>query len=149
LYLRRTLRLTEAPVQAWIQIIGHDFVEAFVNGRRAALTPIVGHNRLGGAIMDITPLLHEGENSIALHVPQMVLHRPPAVAIGGELRFADGETWMLSDADQWRSTNHYDRQGTFWYETQFDDDHWEQPAEADAVYWRAQVYAPPRSISRP
>src|SRR5215204_5660459 len=84
LYLRRTWRLTEPPEQAWLKFIGHDCMEVFVNGHRAAYAPLVGFGRLSGVAVDITPLMHEGENSIAVHVPQLVLDRPPAVAIEGE-----------------------------------------------------------------
>ena len=149
LYLRRTWRLTEPPEQAWLQFIGHDFVEVFVNGRRAGASPIVGDSRLGGVIIDITSLMHEGENSVAVHVPQLTLDRPAAVAILGECRFADGSVKSLSDPKEWKASDVYDRRGPFWYETAFEDEHWSEPSLGEPVNWRAQVNVPPRSITQP
>ena len=149
LYLRRTLRLTEPPEQAWLQFIGHDFVEIFVNGRRAGATPLVGNGRLGGVVVDVTTLLHEGKNSVAVHVPQLTLGRPPAVAILGECRFADGKVKSLSDPVDWKAAGVYDRRGPFWYETAFEDEHWAEPTHGEPVFWRAQVNVPPRAIKHP
>ncbi|MBA3481757.1 MAG: glycosyltransferase family 39 protein, partial [Pirellulales bacterium] len=149
LYLRRTWRLTEPPEQAWLQFIGHDFVEVFVNGRRAGATPLVGNGRLGGVVVDVTPLLHEGENSVAVHAPQLTLGRPPQVAILGECRFADGKVKSLSDPDDWKAASVYDRRGPFWYETAFEDEHWAKPTQGEPVSWRAQVNVPPGAIKHP
>lgn len=149
LYLRRTWRLTEPPEHAWLQFIGHDLVEVFVNGRRAGLTPLVGAGRNGGAVVDVTPLLHEGENSVAVHVTQLVLDRPPAVAVDGECRFAGGNVLSLADPDDWKASDVYERRGAFWYETNFEDEHWAEPDVLEPVSWRAQVALPPRAITRP
>jgi hypothetical protein len=149
LYLRRTWRMTEPPEQAWLRFIGHDAIEVWVNGRRAGTSPRVGYGRLSGVVVDITPLMHEGENSIAVHVAQLVLDRPPAVAIESECRFADGKVKTLADPEDWKASDVYDRRGAFWYETGFDDSHWDEPSVADPVYWRAQVNLPPRSITHP
>ncbi len=72
-----TVRLTEPPEQAWIKLVGHDVIEVWVNGRRAGYTPPVGFKRTTGVVMDISPLYAWGENSIAIHVAQLVLDRPP------------------------------------------------------------------------
>jgi hypothetical protein len=149
LYLRGTWHLTRAPMRAWIQVIGHDFLEIFVNGRRAARGPLVGYGRMAGQIIDITALMHAGENVIALHVPQVVLHRPPAVAINGECEFADGKTLSLAGSREWKAANIYDRKGEFWYETEFDDKQWAEAIVGEPEYWRAQVLVPPRAITEP
>jgi hypothetical protein len=147
LYLRKEWSLTAPPERAWIQMIGHDCLEIFVNGRRVARGPLVGYGRLAGQIIDITGLLHVGDNAIAVHVPQTVLHRPPAVMITGECEFADGSTLSLAGSKDWRAANVYDRRGTFWYETEFDDEHWSEPTLGQRERWRAQVCVPPRAIT--
>jgi hypothetical protein len=149
LYLRHKWRLTEPPERAWLQLVGHDLVEVFVNGRRAGRSATVGDGRLAGLVIDITSLLHGGENSVAIHVPQLTLHRPPQVAIEGECEFSDGGVKSLADPHDWRASDIYDHRGPFWYETAFDDSHWSKPAVAEPVYWRAQVKIPPRSITEP
>ncbi|HEX6961137.1 MAG TPA: hypothetical protein VF175_04670, partial [Lacipirellula sp.] len=149
LYLRRTWRLTEPPEQAWLQLIGHDGVEVWVNGRRAGRLPLVGYGRTTGGVFDITPLMHGGVNSVAVHVSQLVLDRPPAVAVSGECRFADGNVMRLDDPEDWKAAGVYERRGPFWYETAFEDSHWAEPSLGEPVRWRAQVDLPPRSVSHP
>jgi hypothetical protein len=148
LYLRRTWRLTEPPQRAWLQLIGHDDLDVFVNGRRVGRADAVGNNRLVGQVLDITAYMHVGENSVAIHAPQRVLGRPPQIAVEGECEFADGSTKSLADPDGWRAADVYDRRGEFWFETAFDDTHWVEPALGAPVRWRAQVDVPPRSITQ-
>lgn len=149
LYLRGTWHLTEPAERAWIQMIGHDCLDIYVNGRRVARGPWVGYGRRAGQVIDITALLHVGENCVAVHVAQTVLHRPPAVAVTGECEFADGSKLSLAGSKKWRAANIYDRRGQFWYETEFDDQHWSAPTVGEPEYWRAQVPIPPRAITEP
>jgi len=96
IYLRHKWRLTEPPDRAWIQVMGHDLLEIFVNGRRVGRSALVGKDRVAGLIIDISSFMHAGENSIAVHAPQCVLGRPPEVAIDGECEFADGSIRSLA-----------------------------------------------------
>src|SRR5207248_2319036 len=73
--------------------------------------------------------------------------RVPAVAIDGQLEYADGSQTSLGDPKNWRSGDIYDHRGLFWYETEFHDAHWSKPTVGDAVEWRAQVDVPPRSVT--
>ncbi len=75
LYLRRSWHLTRTPEQAWIELLGHDQLELFVNGRRAGRTERSNRNQVVALVTDITPFLHEGKNSIAVHVSQTRLDR--------------------------------------------------------------------------
>lgn len=149
LYLRHKWRLTEPPEQAWIKLIGHDVIEVWVNGRRAGYTPPVGFKRTTGVVMDISPLMHGGENSIAIHVAQLVLDRPPAVSVEGECRFADGGSRSLNDPEEWKAAGVYERNGPYWYETEFNDEHWAAPTLGAVEEWRAQVNLPPGAITHP
>ncbi len=149
LYLRRTWHLTRSPEQAWIQLLGHDEMAVRVNGRLAARTKGGSQRSVAALVTDITPLLHEGKNSIAIHVAQTTLERPPAVAIQAACRFADGSQLSLDAPKDWRANNVYDRRGTFWYETQFDDENWARPAVGGPVAWRGQVELPPRAVTEP
>lgn len=149
LYLRHKWRLTEPPEQAWIKLVGHDVIEVWVNGRRAGYTPPVGFKRTTGVVMDIGPLMHGGENSIAIHVAQLVLDRPPAVSVDGECRFADGSSRPLNDPEEWKAATVYERDGPYWYETEFNDEHWAEPTLGAPEEWRAQVSLPPGAITHP
>ena len=149
LYLRRSWHLTRTPEQAWIELLGHDQLELFVNGRRAGRTERSNRNQVVALVTDITPFLHEGKNSIAIHVSQTRLDRAPAVAINGRCQFADGSEEPLDEPNDWRTADIYDRRGHFWYETEFPDEHWTAPQVGDAVAWRGQVAVPPRAITVP
>lgn len=149
LYLRRTWRLTEPPEQAWIKLVGHDVMEVWVNGRRAGYSPPVGYGRTTGVVMDISPLMHAGENCIAIHAAQLVLGRPPAVVVEGEARFAAGEPSLLNVDEEWKAADIYERRGPYWYESDFNDEHWANVDVGDRVQWRAQIALPPRAIIEP
>ncbi len=149
LYLRRTWYMTEVPVQAWLEVLGHDRLEVFVNGRSIGRSPMVSQSRIAAVMNDITPLLKVGRNSIAIHAPQLHLHRPPRVAVSGACEFADGSVTALGDAADWRAAAVYDRRGQYWFETDFSDEHWEQAEMADPENWRAQVNLPPGAITVP
>lgn len=149
LYLRRSWTLTEAPTYAWLKVLGHDSLQVFVNGRQVGRSQRVGFGRIGGDIVDITSQLHAGENTIAIHALQLVRNRPPAVAVEGECHFASGHSTSLSGTEGWLASDLYDRRGSFWYETDYPDEHWEQATVADAETWQAQVEVPPRAITTP
>jgi hypothetical protein len=149
LYLRRTWYMTEAPDRAWLEVLGHDRVEVFVNGINVGRSPMVSQDRIGAVMNDITQLLHVGRNSIAIHAPQLQLDRAPEIAVAGECEFADGTMLSLGDATDWKASDVYDRRGEYWYETDFADDHWSAPRLGELVTWRAQVNLPPRSVSEP
>ena len=149
LYLRRSWHLTRTPEQAWIQLLGHDVLELQVNGRLVGRTQRMSQRGIAALVSDITPYLHVGKNSVAIHVVQTVLNRQPAVAINGTCEFPDGSRLSLDDAKDWRATDVYDRRGAFWYETEFDDEHWVKPHVGFSVVWRGQVDLPPRAITTP
>lgn len=149
LYLRRVLHLTESPIEAWLEVMAHDSLDVYVNGRRVARGPMVGYGRVAAQVLDITSLLHEGENTVALHAGQTVLHRPPEAAINGLCRFADGNVISLSGSADWRAANVYERRGEFWFETEFDDQHWGVPTVGEPVAWQSQVVVPPRAVTEP
>jgi hypothetical protein len=149
LYLRRTWHLTRVPEHAYVQLLGHDVLELQVNGRLVGRTERINERRIAALVMDITPFVHIGKNSIAIHAAQSVLDRPPAVAIEARCEFADGSRLSLDDGSAWRATNVYDRRGAFWYETEFEDDHWARPEFGASVAWRGQIALPARAITIP
>jgi hypothetical protein len=124
-------------------------MELYVNGRMAARTGKATQKSNAGLITDITPFLHVGKNSIAVHVSQTMLDRPPAVVIEGQAEFADGKQQSLGLVEDWRAFDTYDRRGAFWFETEFDDSGWRKPYIGEPVAWRGQVELPPRAISTP
>jgi hypothetical protein len=149
LYLRRSLHLTRVPEYAWIQLLGHDVLKLQVNGRLVGSTERSGQRQIAALVTDITPYLHAGKNSVAIHVAQTMHNRSPSVAIDGILEFADGGQLSLADANGWRATDVYDRRGAFWYETEFDDEHWTAPQVGAMVTWRGHVDLPPRAVTTP
>ena len=149
LYLRRTWHLTRTPEQAWIQLLGHDVLEVHVNGRRVERSQRTSPQSVAAIVTDITPFLHVGKNSMTIHAAQTTLDRPPAVAIHGRCEFADRSQLSLDDPKDWRAHDVYDRRGAFWYETEFEDEHWKSPRVGERVVWRGQVNLPPRAITQP
>lgn len=149
LYLRHKWTMTEAPETAWLLVQGHDVLEVYVNGRRANRTRRVGQGRVCAAITDITPMLFAGENTIAIHAAQLVIERPPRVAVDGACHFASGESLSLGDPNSWRASDVYDRRGSYWFEKEFAEEHWAIPTVGEPTRWVSQVALPPRSISEP
>jgi hypothetical protein len=149
LYLRRSWHFTRPPEQAWIELLGHDVMELYVNGRMAGRSDRKTQSDIAALSTDITPFLHVGKNSIAIHVAQTTLNRPPAVAIHGECQFADGSQHAIDGINDWRATDVYDRRGAFWFETEFEDEHWGAASVSEPVTWRGQVDLPPRAITVP
>ncbi len=147
LYLRRSWYLTEAPDRAWLQVIGHGALEVWVNGENVGRSLRVGYGHVAGVLTDITPYLHTGRNSIAIHALQMTIDRPPAAVVDGQFEFADGRLTSLAEPGAWRASDIYDHHGNFWYETEFDDSKWAKPQVADAVEWWTQVNLPPRAVT--
>ncbi|WP_442485361.1 hypothetical protein [Aeoliella sp. SH292] len=149
LYLRRTWTFTEAPEYAWLQVMGHDAVEVFVNGEQVGQAPKVGSGRVGAVLLDITSNLHEGKNTVAIHARQLIHDRVPTVAIDGECHFASSEVVSLSNAEGWLASPIYDRRGHFWYEVDYPDTHWLAPSVGESAHWIAQVALPPGAITTP
>jgi hypothetical protein len=149
LYLRRSWYVTEPPSRAWLQVLGNDELEIFVNGQNVGRSSLVGIGRTAAVLGDITTYLHHGHNVIAIHALQSYIDRPPAVSIDGQLEFPDGKQTSLADPNNWRVGDVYDHNGLFWYETEFHDAHWSKPRVGDPVNWLAQVNVPPRSVTEP
>src|SRR5438067_2253973 len=99
LYLRRKLYLAQRPRRAWIELLGHDRLRLYVNGK------FVSEQILDGfpvAIMaDLAPYLRDGLNVIAVVARQSSIGQPPRVAIDGAYELSDGEHQLGSDG--WRS----------------------------------------------
>lgn len=148
-YLRRTWTFTEAPEYAWLEVKGHDLLQVFVNGRQVGRSARMGTGRIGGSLVDITSKLHAGENTIALHSLQLVNGRRPQLAVDGMCYFPGGTTASLGGVEGWVASDLYDRRGTFWYETDFPDEHWQAPTVGEPANWIAQVDVPPDAIYTP
>jgi len=148
-YLRHTFRLTEPPIQAWLKLVGHDKIELFVNGRRAGRSARGSQDRYVGIVKDVTHLLKPGLNSIAIHLAQSVIDRPPAVSVEGACRMPSGNELAIDHRSDWRLSNVFERDGTFWYATDFDDSEWKRATVGDSVDWRAPIASPPGAVTLP
>lgn len=149
LYLRRTVTLAESADYAWLQVIGHDAVQVFVNGQQVGQTARVGSGRVGATLLDITSNLRQGKNTVAIHARQLIRDRLPQVSIEGQCLFAHAEPISFDGGEGWLASNLYDRRGMFWYEVDYPDEHWAAADAGDPVDWTAQVDVPPGAIKTP
>lgn len=149
LYLRRSWYFSQSPERAWLQVMGQDFVEVWVNGQSVGRSQRTGYHHVAGLVTDITSYLHNGKNSIAIHALQTTLGELPAIAIDGQLEYPDGRQQTLADAVSWRANDLYEHHGSYWYETDFDDSKWATPKTGEPEYWRTQVNLPPRAVTEP
>jgi hypothetical protein len=145
LYLRRLLFLPQRPRHAWLQVLGHDAAVLYVNGRLVAQQENEGFPV--ALVCDLTPYLQVGKNVLAISVRQTVYDHPPFVAVEGAYRLSDG-LHQLGPEGLWRSRDHFERRGLWWFATNFDDRHWIAAGRAPCAV-RAKLSAPPRSVTEP
>jgi hypothetical protein len=98
-----------------------------------------------GLICDLTPHLQVGKNVLAVSVRQTVYDRAPVVVIEGAYRLSDGEHHLGAEG-LWRSTDHFERRGLWWFATDFDDRHW-VAAQRTPCALHAKLPVPPRSVT--
>ena len=82
LYLRRQLFLPRRPRHAWIQVLGRDSIQLFVNGQR------VGQKEADamevGLVADLTQSLQAGVNTLAIVAQEKITRTPqPIIAVEG------------------------------------------------------------------
>jgi hypothetical protein len=142
LYLRRQIYLPQQPRQAWIQVIGRDTVELFVNGKlvqrqRSDTMPV-------GMIEDVTPYLQVGLNTIAIDSHQTSEGHGPRVAVDGAYMLSDGEHSLGVDG-KWRCSTSFQRGiGGWWFSSSFEDRTWPL-ARVVTSDLRCVVNVPPRT----
>ena len=145
LCLRRKLVLPRRPDCAWMQVLGQDYLEVFVNGTRVDLKIDAGHTV--ATLADLTPLLRAGENVLAISSQQWTTQTRPQVAVEGAYWLAGVEHRFAAD-EQWRYQTFFERRGDYWFGNGFDDGQWLVPAIADAEL-QATITHPPRAITTP
>jgi hypothetical protein len=138
MYLRRTLFLPERPRHAWLQVIASDRFQLYVNGCLAA-----HRSRPGFAVadtVDITRHMERGKNVIAVSVERTSLAGAMRVAIEGGYRLGAKEHQIPTDG--WRCSNRFERTGSAWFTSDFDDRRW-RVAEHRITALRGEVDRPP------
>jgi hypothetical protein len=141
--------MTQRPVSAWIELLGHDQIQVFVNGKRVSGRVRAETQRTAAVLVDITPDVQIGRNSIAVHAKQITRGRRPAVACRGVYVYANGQEYHLSHPDSWRVSNVFERRGTYWYDTEFEDGHWLVPRVEEPQELWGLVDVPPQAIRQP
>jgi 4-amino-4-deoxy-L-arabinose transferase-like glycosyltransferase len=145
LYLRHLLFLPQRPRHAWLQILGHDAVAVYVNGRPLAQDENEGFPV--GLVCDLTPHLQVGKNVLAISVRQTVYEHAPIVVVDGAYKLSDG-LHHLGPEGLWRADDHVERRGFWWFATDFDDRHWVAARRTQCAL-HAKLSAPPRSVTEP
>src|SRR5579862_2618233 len=108
LYLRRQLFLPRRPRQAWIELIGHDLIQVFVNGRRIGQNEVQGFPV--GLVADLTTYLDPGLNTIAIATKDKTTSgRQPVIAVKGAclLDEKQGERPLWND-QAWRCSTTFE-----------------------------------------
>jgi hypothetical protein len=145
LYLRRTLYLSQRPRQGWLQVLSRDHVRLYVNDQ---LVQDIEQDGFPVAILaDLAPYLQVGRNVIAIVARQTSPRHSPLVAVDGAYELSDGEHRLQSD-EKWRYRTIFERKAFWWFQNEFDDNHWPHPAQK-ACRLSAAVPMPPRSITAP
>jgi 4-amino-4-deoxy-L-arabinose transferase-like glycosyltransferase len=145
LYLRHLLFLPQRPRHAWLQVLGHDSVSVYVNGRLLAQDDNEGFPV--GLVCDLTPHLQVGKNVLAVSVRQTVHEHAPVASVDGAYRLSDG-LHQLGVEGLWRCDDHFERRGLWWFATDFDDRHWVAARRTQCAL-HAKLSVPPRSVTEP
>lgn len=145
LYLRQALYLPQRPRSGWIQVLGFDHVQLYVNGvlldqRKSDPYPVA-------VLADLTPHLREGRNVLAVVSHQTTLHHTPVVSVEGAYVLDDGEHRIGVDGT-WRYREHFERRDDYWFAPDFDDSHWSM-AQRETRTIRATVPCPVRAMTAP
>ena len=104
-YLRKQFDI-EDPARigsAWLQVVANDAAEVYLNGKKVG---IVAATRSGSlmaekrrvAYWDVSGLLQEGTNTIAIHVQAYKLRQPSSANVYLEYTTEDGKTLIPGDA---------------------------------------------------
>jgi hypothetical protein len=145
LYLRRTVHLSQKPRHAWIQLLGRDELTLHVNGTLVEQVALPTYPV--AIVADLTTYLHEGRNVIAITARQSSIATPPVAAVEGAYVLNDSEHRLTTDPE-WRYSAVFERGAVYWFEPDFDDQHWPRVALRSAEL-RAEVRHPPRAMQLP
>lgn len=141
-YFRRTFHASQAPRHAWLQVIGEDRLDVYVNGEW------LGGGAQSGlpvaTLLDITSSVTAGRNVIAIRTQNSTKGGTARVSVDGEVELS-GERIALAGDEQWRTSQEWERDAAYWFETKFDDGHW-QSARPIAKRMEYGVPMPPGSV---
>lgn len=143
LYLRLMVFLGERSRHAWLEVVSHDSLDVYVNGRMAGNLDLQGFPL--GMMIDLAPNLRIGENVIAIVARQTSIGQPPAVAVKGAYLLSDGEH-LLGPDNLWRCSSVMERRGSWWFEPDFDDRQWALP-HRKPMHLEALLRTPPRATT--
>jgi hexosaminidase len=104
-YLRKQFEIAEsAKIEtAWLQVVANDAAEVYLNGQKVGRAASAKSGSLMAekrrvAYWDVSKLLQEGSNTIAIEVQAYKPNRPSCANVYLEYTSADGKTIISSDA---------------------------------------------------
>jgi hypothetical protein len=121
LYLRREFYLTQLPRRAWVQVLGRDQVNLFVNGLAMGEMSKSGYDV--AVVADLGNVLRVGRNVIAVAVYQANHSKGPMASVEGLYELDDGEHRIEPD-ERWRCGHFFERKARWWFEVDFDERQW-------------------------
>lgn len=145
-YFRHTIELDSAPQRAVLQVSGTDSLLVYVNGKR--LNDVKARSLLATAVLDISPYLRAGKNTLAFEVHKASF--PAAVALRYELMVIDrlGQRQQFTSSPQVKSQELYPQTSTRykWFDKDYDDAFWAKSAIIAGVDQVAQVTTTPELL---
>lgn len=115
-YLRRVLRLDQAPREAWLRVLADDVATVLVNGQPA---PTATQSGRDGSRYDLGPVLRIGENVLAFRVTNS--GGPGGLLVTGEVRLPGGTTVPVRSDPSFRAAR---AAPDGWERPGFDDTAW-------------------------
>jgi hypothetical protein len=124
-YFRKSLYLTGAVDRAWLEVAATGKFELFVNNVEVE-TEVFPGVRVSG-IYDLKPLLSDGKNVIAIHVPPGQFGGPPQIRVRGAYRIIDSPVQEFISDTSWKVSSTPDGIiGSYtWSSAELEDRLWE------------------------
>jgi hypothetical protein len=144
LYARHALHLPRQPQNAWLRVVGRDKIIVYVNGQRVGVDGPIHYWSPAALVLDITPYLVIGPNSICVSAQQTVPLRAPVVSVEGGY-VLDGKEITFRGDETWHVAHNFQRRKNWWIGSDFDDHNW-ATAKMVPAELHGQVYLPPRAV---
>lgn len=145
-YFRHTIELDSVPQRAVLQVSGTDSLLVYVNGK--LLKDVNARSLLATAVLDISPYLQVGKNTLAFEVHKASF--PASVALRYELMVIDrlGQRQQFASSPQVKSQALYPQTSTrhAWFDKDYDDAFWGMSDVVAGINQVAQVSTTPELL---
>jgi hypothetical protein len=156
-FFRKTLHLTATPAHAWLAVKAPDEYTLFVNAR--AVETRTYRSGYAQNVIDLTPFLRIGPNTIAIVNRINTFPQRPRVAVQGQyversgrvMEFRSDASWRVALRDETLVSQDGAVEPTPWFHPRFDDGRWAGAVEGALPNERETepVAFPPSLITRP